>query len=79
MHAVRGQRGFLLSTKSTRLPQKISSKRVRDRESMLMKGGNSGAHKAGQEEEGCIRGETQGGGREPSSGARGDDRGGTFV
>lgn len=46
---------------------------------MLMKGGNSGAHKAGQEEEGCIRGETQGGGREPSSGARGDDRGGAFV
>lgn len=75
MHAVRGQRGFLASAKSTRLPQKMTSERVRDRERMLMKGGNSGEHKADREEEG----ETRGGDREPRSGVRGDDRGGALV
>lgn len=46
---------------------------------MLMKGGNSGEHKADREEEGCIRGETRGGDQEPGSGVRGDDRGGALV
>lgn len=48
-------------------------------EGMLMKGGNCGGHNAVQEEEGCIRGETRGGDREPRIGVRGDDRGGARV
>ena len=44
-----------------------------------MKGGNSGEHKAGREEEGCIRGETQGGDQKPRTGVRGVDPGGALV
>lgn len=45
-------------------PGKLPGRGFRDSASMLMKGGNSGEHKDDrEEEEGCIRGETPGGGQ----------------